>query len=57
MIMDDVQERAKAQQWSNIGDVRDEIHIFMQDEKKDREEATLNNVDLSNPQSILCKNL
>ena len=55
--MDDVQERAKAQQWSNIGDVRDEIHIFMQDEKKDREEATLNNVDLSNPQSILCKNL
>lgn len=50
--MDGVIQRGRDNNWSNLDEIIDEYTIFGEEEKKDREEATVNGVDLSNSLSL-----
>ena len=51
-VMDGVIQRGRDNNWSNLDEIIDEYTIFGEEEKKDREEATVNGVDLSNSLSL-----
>ena len=51
-IMDGILEKAKAKSWSNYKQILNEYTLFSEAEKKDREEATVDGVDMSNPSSL-----
>lgn len=51
-MMDGVIQRGRDNNWSNLDEIIDEYTIFGEEEKKDREEATVNGVDLSNSLSL-----
>lgn len=50
--MDGVIQRGEERNWSNLEDLREEYNIFSEEEAKDREDATVNGVDLSNSLSL-----
>ena len=50
--MDGVVQRGEERNWSNLEDLREEYNIFSEEEAKDREDATVNGVDLSNSLSL-----
>lgn len=51
-VMDRVIARGKEEKWYNLQKILDEYTIFTDDERKDREEATLNGVDMSDANSL-----
>ena len=51
-VMDRVIARAKEGNWYNLQKILDEYTIFIDDDRKDREEATLNGVDMSDANSL-----
>lgn len=51
-MMDGVIQRGEERNWSNLEDLREEYNIFSEEEAKDREDATVNGVDLSNSLSL-----
>ena len=50
-IMDGILEKAAARGWANQASIQDEYKTFSDSEKKDREEATVEGVDLSSASS------
>ena len=51
-IMDGLLEKAKTKCWSNYKQILNEYTLFSEAEKTDREEATMDGVDMSNPSSL-----
>ena len=54
--MDNVLQRAKDNKWYNLEKITQEYTIFVEDDHKDTEEATLNGVDISDAKSLFSKN-
>ena len=55
-VLDNVLQRARDNKWKNIKDIISECDIFVEDDHKDTEEATLNGVDISDAKSLFSKN-
>ena len=55
-VMCNVLQRARDNKWKNIKDIISECDIFVEDDHKDTEEATLNGVDISDAKSLFSKN-
>ena len=53
-IMDGVIERARENHWNNLDKILEEYNIF-EEEQKDRKDATVDGVDLSNASSLFSK--
>ena len=51
-VMYNVLQRARDNKWKNIKDIISECDIFVEDDHKDTEEATLNGVDISDAKSL-----
>ena len=50
--MDGVVQRGEERNWSNVEEIREEYNIFSEMEAKDRADATVNGVDLSDSLSL-----
>lgn len=50
--MDGVIQRGEEKNWSNLDEIREEYNIFSELEAKDRADATVNGVDLSDSLSL-----
>lgn len=50
--MDGVVQRGEERNWSNLEEIREEYNIFSEMEAKDRADATVNGVDLSDSLSL-----
>lgn len=50
--MDGVIQRGEERNWSNLEEIREEYNIFSDLEAKDRADATVNGVDLSDSLSL-----
>ena len=55
-VLDNVLQRAKDNKWYNLEKITQEYTIFVEDDHKDTEEATLNGVDISDAKSLFSKN-
>lgn len=55
-VLDNVLQRAKDNKWENLEKITQEYTIFVEDDHKDTEEATLNGVDISDAKSLFSKN-
>lgn len=51
-VMDAILEKATARGWANLSNIQEEYRTFCDSEKKDREEATVEGVDLSSASSL-----
>lgn len=51
-VMDGVVQRGEERNWSNLEEIREEYNIFSEMEAKDRADATVNGVDLSDSLSL-----
>ena len=51
-VLDNVLQRAKDNKWYNLEKITQEYTIFVEDDHKDTEEATLNGVDISDAKSL-----
>ena len=56
-VMCNVLQRARDNKWKNIKDIISECDIFVEDDHKDTEEATLNGVDISDAKSLFSKKM
>ena len=56
-VLDNVLQRAKDNKWYNLEKITQEYTIFVEDDHKDTEEATLNGVDISDAKSLFSKKM